>query len=1252
MKKLLLFIVLVASIGLHAQTTHTVINTNDAGLGSLRAAADSCVAGDTIRLSPLLIANGSDSIVLTSGDIDFDSIGVVIKGVYTVTDTLFISGNDSFRIFSFTGAGRVVLDSLVLRNGNGYGSVSSSRGGAIYRHNCTDTLFIRNSSIINNKASFAGGGIYSRSMLNSNPTAICVINSLISGNMSKNGGGIYSYGNNPSPDSSFSYVFICNSTISNNIASNGSGGGVFSFNYYGFSGNPDTSYVKLINSTVSNNSATVHGGGIYVYSAYTYVDIINSTLSGNSANYGGGVSSYARSFSSTVSIVNATISRNLAFSNLGGGIYAKSYDIMADPSYIYITSSIVAENGINTSGIENSRTPTIISNGNNIFNGTPWGNVGSDSLNTTVAQLNLQPLAFNGGRTQTMLPGIGSVAINNGNPNDSSDAQNIPVIGRRDAGAAEFCARTYYTDLVLSCASYYTWMDGNTYTDNNNTATHTINNSAGCDSLITLNLILRNIATIDTVHACDSVVWIDGQTYFVNQENISDTLTNSMGCDSVVYLHFIPSNFGLDERVVCDSLTWINGVTYYANNNSANDTLISLFGCDSVVTLNLIVNHSSTRSIADTACGSYLSPSGQYVWTNSGTYLDTLQNAVRCDSIITINLVIIFPSTSTIIETACDSFTSPSGRYVWTSSNTYLDTIPNSVNCDSVIAINLTVVNASTSIITDTACINYVSPSGRYVWASSGTYLDTISNSMNCDSIITINLTVKSSRSTDVQVACGSYTWINGITYYANTTTAKDTLVNAIGCDSIVTLNLTINPIFAYVDTQNLCDSLTWIDGITYYSNNSTATFWTSTVFGCDSIITLDLTLNNSVNVIDSVSACSYYQWSNGQIYVSDNSSATQVFLASNGCDSIVTLNLEIHNGSFATDTHVVCDSLLWMDGNTYYSDNNTAIHNMIGGNSHGCDSVVTLNLTVNSTYIVDVVSSCSSYTWIDGITYTSNNNTARYTTINSLGCNSIVTLNLTILNSTSSIDVITSCNPITWMDGITYTASNSTATQTGVNTVGCDSIITLDFTLLTSTSFTDVITSCTPITWIDGITYDLSTNNPTFTISNNQGCDSVVTLDFTLLEVDTSVTRNYLTLTAQANNATYQWINCDNGRIAGETNASFTATVNGNYQVDITQNGCVDTSACYAITNVGIGEAELIGVSLYPNPTSDVLHIDKGSNKSLDITITNSAGAIVHQSTSKNQVTSIDMAKMATGMYVVTLKNELGLKVEKVVKR
>jgi hypothetical protein len=86
-------------------------------------------------------------------------------------------------------------------------------------------------------------------------------------------------------------------------------------------------------------------------------------------------------------------------------------------------------------------------------------------------------------------------------------------------------------------------------------------------------------------------------------------------------------------------------------------------------------------------------------------------------------------------------------------------------------------------------------------------------------------------------------TWIDGNTYYTNNTSAQHILTNAVGCDSIITLNLTILQPTSGIDTHSVCDSLTWIDGNTYYSNNTTATHVLTNALGCDSIITLDLTI-------------------------------------------------------------------------------------------------------------------------------------------------------------------------------------------------------------------------------------------------------------------------------------------------------------------------------------------------------------------------------------------------------------------------
>ncbi len=114
-------------------------------------------------------------------------------------------------------------------------------------------------------------------------------------------------------------------------------------------------------------------------------------------------------------------------------------------------------------------------------------------------------------------------------------------------------------------------------------------------------------------------------------------------------------------------------------------------------------------------------------------------------------------TTETITANVCDSYTSPSGK-TWTTSNTYSDTIANTAGCDSVITVNLTVRNKTTETITANVCDTYTSPSGRHTWFGTGIYKDTIPNAAGCDSILTINLTVIATPVVTVSTLAGSGT--------------------------------------------------------------------------------------------------------------------------------------------------------------------------------------------------------------------------------------------------------------------------------------------------------------------------------------------------------------------------------------------------------------------------------------------------------------------------------------------------------------
>lgn len=490
------------------------------------------------------------------------------------------------------------------------------------------------------------------------------------------------------------------------------------------------------------------------------------------------------------------------------------------------------------------------------------------------------------------------------------------------------------------------------------------------------------------------------------------------------------------------------------------------------------------------------------------------------------------------------------------------------------------------------SCDNYTWTNGVTYSSSNNSDFYTLTNAGGCDSIISLNLTINQSDTVvDIINSCDPVTWINGVTYSISNNSATHILTNSTGCDSIINLNLTINSNFM-VDSHSACESYTWIDGITYTSSNNSATHILTNSFGCDSIINLNLTINTANSAVDIVSACESYTWIDGITYNSNNSSATHILMNSAGCDSIVTLNLTIHNSTTGVDVITACDSYTWMDGNTYTSSNNTATHFLL--NSVGCDSVVTLNLAISyASYSTDVIFSCDSIKWIDDNTYTSSNNTATYVLTNMSGCDSTITLDLTI-NTDAVIDYHNECNSLTWIDGNTYTSSNNSATHTLTNIYGCDSIVTLNLSINSNSSI-DVQSSCGPYTWIDGITYTSTNNSAAHILTNSFGCDSIITLNLTINNVDVGTSINDITITSNTANGQYQWLDCDNNYevLLGETAQSYTPDYNSSFAVEVLENGCTDTSACVLITTVGITENDVMSqIRVFPNPATDIINI------------------------------------------------------------
>jgi len=245
------------------------------------------------------------------------------------------------------------------------------------------------------------------------------------------------------------------------------------------------------------------------------------------------------------------------------------------------------------------------------------------------------------------------------------------------------------------------------------------------------------------------------------------------------------------------------------------------------------------------------------------------------------------------------------------------------------------------------------------------------------------------------------------------------------------------------------------------------------------------------------------------------------------------------------------------------------------------------------------------------------------------------------------SIGIDTSGNIYTtgfFQDTADFDPSAQTAYLT---TVGFSDIFVQKMSHCIETNATISPTVCNSFTSPSGNFTWISSNTYMDTIPNIGGCDSVITVNLTINTVDTSVTQTGVTLSANASGAAYKWLDCNDSHtaISGETNQVFSATANGSYAVEITENGCVDTSACYTITGIGILESDF-GSSLivYPNPSLGKFTIDLGrAYHDVSITIRSLTGQIISNKEFGNTQQLSFGIQDADGFYLIEIDTAEG---------
>ena len=301
-------------------------------------------------------------------------------------------------------------------------------------------------------------------------------------------------------------------------------------------------------------------------------------------------------------------------------------------------------------------------------------------------------------------------------------------------------------------------------------------------------------------------------------------------------------------------------------------------------------------------------------------------------------------------------------------------------------------------------------------------------------------------------------------------------------------------------------------------------------------------------------------------------------------------------------------------------------------------------------------ISSCESFTW-NGITYTSSGDYEQTFEAQN-GCDSIVTLHLSIGHEYFSEFNISSCGGYYW-NGQAFTQSGDYE-QAFTSIHGCDSIITLHLSIYEPAESEVSITECNSYTW-NGQTYTTS-GNYTQMLQTSHGCDSIVTLHLTIetfeemqaiegdVEVDTYLTSTSVyTQLGFNNNTSYQWILLPDqaGTVAGFGSTAI-VTWNADYQGEATLGVGID-SPCgegYNTLTINVKSSfdvneSSINAKIYPNPTSGNINIEVAGMQR--ITVINTLGQVVTDIELEADTTTIDMTRFGKGLYVIRIQTKEG---------
>ena len=329
---------------------------------------------------------------------------------------------------------------------------------------------------------------------------------------------------------------------------------------------------------------------------------------------------------------------------------------------------------------------------------------------------------------------------------------------------------------------------------------------AGCDALVSVNWLLRcatSTSSLELSVCTGSTVDYDGTSLSPGAQ-MDFTFTASSGCDSVVtvsVLEILPSTSALQLSACTGSTVDYNG-TSLSPGAQMDFTFTASSGCDSVVTVSVLEILPSTSALQLSACtGSTVDYNGTSL--APGAQMDfTFTASSGCDSVVTVSVLEILPSTSALQLSACTGSTVDYNGTSLAPGDQMDFTFTASSGCDSVVTVSVLEILPSTSALQLSACTgSTVDYNGTSL--SPGAQMDfTFAASSGCDSVVTVSVLeiLPSTSALQLSACTGSTVDYNG-TSLSPGAQMDFTFAASSGCDSIVSVTVVALPEISFEQT-------------------------------------------------------------------------------------------------------------------------------------------------------------------------------------------------------------------------------------------------------------------------------------------------------------------------------------------------------------------------------------------------------------------------------------------------------------------